>query len=268
MSRTVLALAAIALALSSSTMEGAPARGDRATTNRARVARMIRIPKGTYRPLYARSIDAPRQVGAFWLDRDPVTRGDFLAFVETHPEWRRSRVAAHVADGSAYLADWRSDLDAGDRTSLRLPVTNVSWFAASAYCAARGKRLPTLDEWEYAAAASATERDAVRRPEFIQQLVTTYAARSTGTSTVDAAAVNVYGARGMHDLVWEWVDDFNATSPAHRRHARLGLRDFSCAGAAIGAADASNYPAFLRYAIRAGADARTTLSSMGFRCAA
>ena len=35
-----------------------------------------------------------------------------------------------------------------DPLSRNEPVTNVSWFAAEAYCKARGLRLPTTDQWE------------------------------------------------------------------------------------------------------------------------
>ena len=51
----------------------------------------------------------------------------------------------------------------GRRRSLEagaVPSTQVSWFAARAYCASLGKRLPTVDEWEYAAAASERRTDA------------------------------------------------------------------------------------------------------------
>ena len=32
-------------------------------------------------------------------------------------------------------------------------MTNISWFAAKEYCECQGKRLATLDEWEYVAMA-------------------------------------------------------------------------------------------------------------------
>ncbi len=230
---------------------------------------MVRLPAGSYRPLYGRVGDPPTRVGAFRLDRDPVTRGDFLAFVRQHPSWRRSAVRPLFADRAAYLSNWAGDLDVGDAADARRPVTSVSWFAARAYCRAQGKRLPTVAEWEYVAAADASSRDAAREPLFVQHLVTLYSGRSRHTPEVATGAINAYGVRGLHDLVWEWVDDFNSVLVSDDSRA-VGGRDHSlfCASGAIGAADPSNYPAFLRYAFRAGLTGATTVSALGFRCAA
>ena len=229
---------------------------------------MVALPAGAYRPLYGSAGDAPRRVAAFALDRDPVTRGDFLAFVRAHPEWRRGTVRPTFATRGRYLADWRGDLDAGDAAALRRPVTDVSWFAAKAYCAAQGKRLPTVVEWEYAAAASESTRDAARDPSFIQRLVTRYASRGQSRAPIDAGTRNAYGVRGLHDFGWEWTADFNSVMVSDDSRGVGGRdHDLFCASAAIGAPDPTNYPAFLRYAVRAGLTGRTSLSTLGFRCA-
>jgi formylglycine-generating enzyme len=225
----------------------------------------IAIPAGTYRPLYGSFADPAIRVAAFRIDRDPVTRGDFVAFVRSAPQWRRSVVRSAAPDLSVYLADWNGDLNPGSGEALRRPVTGVSLGAAKAYCAARGKRLPTLAEWEYVAAASEERRDAARNPAFIQRLVSLYAARPRPLPPVERGFTNVYGVRGLHGLAWEWVDDEHA---AHASHGPSRHHDMSCAGAAIGAIDPNNYPAFLRFAIRAGLTGQTTLETLGFRCAA
>ena len=77
----------------------------------------------------------------------------------------------------------------------------------------------------------------------------------------------------MHDLVWEWVADPNDRIAAlhhagmHHGHVKSEAHDMSCAGAAIGASDPRDYPAFLRGAIRAGLTETTRLPTLGFRCA-
>jgi formylglycine-generating enzyme required for sulfatase activity len=227
------------------------------------LAGMAVIPQGSYSPLYATKGAERVSVRKFALDVEPVTRGDFLRFVAANPQWRRSSVGSVKAD-EGYLADWRADLSAGNAADLARPVTSVSRFAAEAYCSARGNRLPTIDEWEYAAAASETKRDASRERKFISRLVEFYTSRSAARPTVvGRSARNVYGVRDLHELTWEWT----SAPAAHGKHGDHEHHMF-CASSAIGAADPSNYPAFMRYAVRSGLTSRTTLRTLGFRCAA
>ena len=243
-----------------------------ARVERAAASRMAMLPAGSYRPLYAPVGTSRVQVAAFAIDRDPVTRGDFLAFVSRHPEWQRGRVRPVFAD-ARYLADWQGAVDAGDAKALRRPVTQVSWFVARAYCASLGKRLPTVDEWEYAAAASEGSSDASTDPSFRARLLALYGAMRGQSSTTTRGFTNVYGVRGLHGVVWEWTLDFNSVVlDDDSRATGSGVdgrdRHLYCASSAIGATDPSDYAAFLRHAVRAGLGARSTTSSVGFRCAA
>lgn len=185
--------------------------------------RMARIPAGTWRPMYGAAV----KVGAFGIDRDPVTRGEYLAW---------SKPGTRVENP-------------------RAPMTEITWSEARGYCLARGARLPTLAEWEYVATVE---------PREFSGIVTRYMTRSAGAA-VETGATNHYGVRGLHDLVWEWVGDPNARIVAMHEH---GAHDLSCAGAALGATDPRDYPAFLRSAFRSGMTETTRLPTLGFRCAA
>ncbi|HSJ65375.1 MAG TPA: formylglycine-generating enzyme family protein [Gemmatimonadaceae bacterium] len=209
----------------------------------ARGAVMVRIPSGSYLPLHG--ADDRQAVNAFALDRDPVTRGEYDAFLRRHPQWRGAATRAMVA------------------ADARQPATGMTWHAARAYCAERGARLPSLAEWEYAAAASETHRDAARDPTFVQRLVTGYATRPRPLPPVDRAWRNAYGVRGLHDLAWEWVADAGH-APDHDGHEAHGAW---CASAALGAADPGNYAAFLRFAVRSRLTPESTMETLGFRCA-
>lgn len=228
---------------------------------------MVAIPSGSYEPLYGVGGTTRTKVGGFHIDRDPVTRSEYLAFVRENPEWQKGKIKPALAN-SHYLSDWDNDTSPGSVISPDAPVTSVSWFAARAYCRSQGKRLPTVAEWEYVAAASQTNRDAARSPVFIQTVLEQYLQRGRTPRPVSGGETNIYGVRGMHGLVAEWVEDFNSVLVSDDSRA-IGSRDHDlfCASAAIGALDPGNYPAFLRYALRAGLSGRSSMTNLGFRCA-
>ncbi len=231
---------------------------------------MVRLPEGSIGRMYTMVGDTTtrQRVQGFWIDRDPVTRGGFLVFVRANPQWRRSTVAGVYAQAATYLRDWRDDLDSGNARARNLPVTWVSWHAAQAFCRDRGLRLPTLAEWEYAAAADETRHDASRDPRFMQHLISLYAQRGRTAVAPRALVPNAWGIRGLHEYGWEWVDDYNSTLVSDDSRG-VGGRDVDavCASAAIGATNPTNYPAFLRAAVRAGLDGNGGMASLGFRCA-
>ena len=229
-------------------------------------AGMARIPAGRYVPLFLNG-RASVQVRAFALDRHPVTRAQYLAFVRANPRWQRGRVAGAFAE-PGYLAAWPGARAVGAGDDARRPVTEVSWFAARAYCAWRGARLPTTDEWEYAALASETSRDASRDAAFVSRLLDLYRRPRPVPPVVGSGFRDAYGVWDLHGVVWEWVLDFNSVLVSDDSRATAG-RDHPlfCAAGVLGATDPNNFPAFLRYGFRAALQGRTTAGSLGFRCA-
>jgi sulfatase modifying factor 1 len=228
-------------------------------------AGMTAIAGGSYKPLYAKDAKA-RVVEAFLMDAVQVTNGEFLEFVKQHPEWRRSKVSRALAD-SNYLSHWAEDLDLGVPNLRDAPVTNVSWFAAKAYCESHGKRLPTQDEWEFVARADAKRADASTDQEYVRELLAWYSRpASESLPTAKQGVRNIHGVRGLHGVVWEWVDDFNSTMIVgdSRGDGSLERRLFCGAGSLL-SADPSNYAAFMRYAFRSSLKGSYSVSSLGFR---
>jgi formylglycine-generating enzyme required for sulfatase activity len=228
---------------------------------------MVRVPAGSYTPLYIEDA-AKRSVAAFYMDVEPVTNTQFLEFVREHPKWRRSQVKRLFAD-SSYLRHWAGDLDLGNHADqiANSPVTNVSWFAVRAYLKAKGKRLPTEDEWEYVACADETRPDASKDPQFVKRLLEWYSKPNPEVlRPVSQSKPNYYGAVAMHGYVWEWVGDFNNAMVTGESRADPGLeRSLFCAGGALGAADPHNYAAFMRYAFRSSLKGNYSVSNLGFR---
>lgn len=268
--------ATVAAVLCALAMVAAGAAAVAGTADRT-VSEMVRIPAGSYVPLYAPApadtgATAGRRVGrrvpvsSFAMDVRPVTNAQYLEFARAHPEWRRSRVRRLLAD-VAYLGHWQGDLDLGAGAPPNSPVVNVSWFAARAYLKARGKRLPTVDEWEYVAAASEKRADASRDSVFLARLRNWYARPTPARlPAVGTTLRNVYGVEDLHGLVWEWTRDFNSALVTGESRADASLeRSLYCGGGAAGAADFENYAAFMRYAFRASLEARYGVANLGFR---
>ncbi|MEO5961185.1 MAG: formylglycine-generating enzyme family protein [Opitutaceae bacterium] len=230
---------------------------------------MVSIPAGSYAPLL-RSKDEPERipVAAFLLDVRPVTNAEFLAFVREHPAWRRSTVSPLFAD-TGYLADWAGDLELGPRAPRDAPVVRVSWFAARAFARTQGKRLPTTAEWERAAAAGFATADSANEPGF-SNLIFAWFARPTPSPLPASGSgrANFFGARDLHGLVWEWVDDFNIAMTTGESRADTGLeRNLFCGAGAVGARDMTDYPAFMRAGLRSSLRANYAVPNLGFRCA-
>ena len=71
----------------------------------------------------------------FLIDETEVTNEGYKQFVDS----TRSQPPNHWRNGSYGIAE------------ATLPVVNVSWYDAKAYCESKGRRLPTEQEWEFAA---------------------------------------------------------------------------------------------------------------------
>ncbi|WGF91655.1 formylglycine-generating enzyme family protein [Aequorivita marisscotiae] len=226
--------------------------------------KMAMVEGGVYLPLYGAEGKTVK-VEPFLMDVHPVTNADYLKFVQENPKWKKSNVKSLFADKS-YLSKWTDDTTF---TGLKdAPVNNVSWFAAKNYCECQGKRLPTMDEWEYAAMANENVPDARKIKAYNQYILNWYETPKTFNQPVGSTFKNYYGIYDLHGLVWEWTQDFNTVliSGESRKDVDKDANLF-CGSAAIGASDLMNYAAFMRYAFRGSMKARYSSQNLGFRCA-
>ena len=143
---------------------------------------------------------------AFYVDRNEVTNEDYLKFVDQ--------------EGHSKPWQWPKGEIAGGEE--RIPVYNVSWEDADAYCAWVGKRLPTEAEWEKAARGGLDRKrfpwgdegmglggyevnDDSLAAKTGKRAHTNY---PFGPSPVGSYPSNEYGLNDMSGNVWEWVDDW------------------------------------------------------------
>ncbi|AMO23938.1 formylglycine-generating enzyme family protein [Ramlibacter solisilvae] len=213
------------------------------------------------------TVSAPVEVKPFAMRRTPVTVAEFAAFVRAHPEWQRGRAPAVLAD-KRYLRQWSTPVAPGNGLHASAPVTEVSWFAAKAFCEAEGARLPTWLEWEYAAAADASRADARSDPAWRRAILAWYEKPAGPALEAVGGPSNAYGVSDMHGLVWEWVDDFNALFIAgdSRTQGDPDKLKF-CGSGALNIIDRDSYAVLMRIALLSSLNAADTTGTLGFRCA-
>ena len=235
----------------------------------AGAADYVRLPGGAFRSVLKYE-DAPgrQKIAPFALMKRPVTNAEFLTFVKADPRWRRDKVARVFADVH-YLEHWDAHAAIGRKALPGQPVVHVSWFAAQAYCKAQGARLPTWSEWEYAAAADETRRDARADPAWRERILSWYSRPNPKVlPRAGLQAPNAYGVQDLHGLVWEWTDDFSAllVSGDNRNQGDADTMKF-CGAGALSMDDPQHYAVLMRVAMLSSLEAANTTGNLGFRCA-
>ena len=194
---------------------------------------MVEIPAGSF----IMGTDLPRtdlqnqpqhvaEVGAFLIDKYPVTNAQYARFV--------------AETGHRPPLHWKGGKMPEGREFH--PVVMVSWFDASRYAAWAGKRLPTEKEWERAARGQDGRRwpwgdrmDPVRLNTYYQVGATTEVLRFPEGASPD-------GVMDMAGNISEWVaDDFmpypGSTAPSELFIAKMPSMPRSPAERSMGVAD-------------------------------
>lgn len=188
------------------------------------VSEMVKIPAGEFimgsdtnpqdnaRPAHWVYLDH------YWIDRYPVTCGQYRKFIEaggyqTRQWWSKAGWQWLQNNPVAKPLYWSEGKEWDDH-----PVYGVSWYEAEAYANFVGKRLPTEAEWEKAA-----------RWNPLTQTSTTYSwgedpphsshgnfdTRIGQTTPVNAypAGESYYGCNDLLGNVWEWTASWFSPYP-------------------------------------------------------
>jgi formylglycine-generating enzyme required for sulfatase activity len=226
---------------------------------------MVFIQSGKYQPLYGAK-NQEVKVNSFLIDVFPVTNQEFKDFIVSHPNWRKSKVKKLFADKN-YMFAWHNDTILPYHLEKNAPITNISWYAAKAYCDCQGKRLPTVDEWEYVAMADESRKDARRKDAFNKQIISQYEKPKTYLNSIGQNPKNVWGVYDLHGLVWEWTSDFNSVMiTGESRNDFETDNNLFCGSESVNSTDLMNYAAFMRYAFRGSIKADYSVQNLGFRC--
>jgi iron(II)-dependent oxidoreductase len=163
------------------------------------------------------------ELDPFWIDVNPVTNEDFVAFIAaggygnraywTEAGWEWVTRAAVSAPKYWTWADdaWQSrSMDRVGPVNPAHPVCHVSYYEAEAFARFAGKRLPTEFEWEAAASWDPSTRSKCSYPWGEQRPTKDLAnidQLSFGPAPVGSYQRNVspLGCYGMIGDVWEWT---------------------------------------------------------------
>jgi sulfatase modifying factor 1 len=180
---------------------------------------MVLIPGGDYWmgrvhsfPLYewgmmqrARLDDRPAHqllIDSFYIDKYEVTNQAYRRYTEQ----TKHKKPWHWKDGGFAEAE------------ARLPVTNVTWNDADAYCRWAGKRLPTEAEWEKAARGGLDRQlfswgnSGITLKGDLAKTTKTgknaHVGVASGPAPVGSYPPNGYGLFDAAGNVWEWTNDW------------------------------------------------------------
>jgi formylglycine-generating enzyme required for sulfatase activity len=178
------------------------------------LARIVNVPGGPFTMGSAALVESdvpnpphPVVLSPYAIGVYPVTNAEYRAYV--------------VATGAREPPSWNTRGFPGDP----LPVVDVSWDDALAYCTWAGGTLPTEAQWEFAARGSQTrafpwgnEEPDDRHAHFAQDW------NSGGPCEVGLhpAGASPFGCQDLAGNVWEWCLD-GWRDDAHM--VRAGMRD-------------------------------------------
>lgn len=174
-------------------------------------------PSGSFAPY---SVQLP----SFGLATTEVTNAQWLRFLQENPQWKPENRDALIAQGLVdedYLVNFKGEAN-------NLPVVQISWYAAQAYCDWLAKRapagysvvLPDESMWEIAARAGINDTQnltATSKQEGVWASPT-----RTGPEAVGSLGTSSTGLFDMLGNVWEWTNDAYRPYPAFAANAFRG----------------------------------------------
>jgi formylglycine-generating enzyme required for sulfatase activity len=181
----------------------------------------------------------------FWLGQTEVTVAAYTKYVGS--------AGAHMPAAPDFNANWKNQ---------GMPIMNIRWDDATAYCGWAGGRLPTEAEWEYAARAGSAE------PRYGPLDEVAWYASNSGTQTheVGQKRANGFGLYDMLGNVWEWVNDwydakYYQSSPSQDPAGPASGQFRVVRGGSWGFT-----PSYVRVSFRVGLYPANGYLNFGFRC--
>jgi serine/threonine-protein kinase len=186
----------------------------------------------------------------FWIGQTPVTVGAYKRFAGATG---RPMPPEPDLAGRALNPGWANEA---------MPIVDVTWDDAQAYCGWMGGRLPTEAEWEFAARGGSTEA----RYGNLDDIA--WYSQNSGYQMHDVAQkrANSFGLYDMLGNVWEWVNDwydqnYYQSSPSQDPSGPANGQYRVPRGGSL-----VSFPRLIRVSVRGRSDPANGDYSSGFRC--
>ena len=230
-------------------------------------------------------------LASYCMDKTKVTVAAFRACVQAH----KCRPPSATVDWKGITpkdkAKWSQFCNWGKRGFDQHPMNCVDWDQATEYCAATGGRLPTEDEWEYAACgnddrifpwgkqppdvtrlnACGGECASMAKERFDENWETMYTGDDGWTSTSPVGnypkGASPFGILDMAGNVWEWTVDIFSVNDQGPGDSPRGPQPNTPYRTIRGGGWNSNAAARVRTASADGNGPDSRNFSVGFRCA-
>jgi formylglycine-generating enzyme required for sulfatase activity len=181
----------------------------------------------------------------FQIGQTPVTVGAYKRFA--------AAIKLHLPDAPVFNNGWTND---------HMPMVNVTWDDAQAYCGWLGGRLPTEAEWEYAARAGSTEA----RYGPIDEIAWYSGDSGNHAHEVAQKRANGFGLYDMLGNVWEWVSDWYDASYYQSSPPQDPPGPASGLGRVLRGGSWMNSSRGVRASVRYRVNPATRTPERGFRC--
>jgi formylglycine-generating enzyme required for sulfatase activity len=181
----------------------------------------------------------------FWIGQTPVTVGAYKRFAEA--------TGRQMPQAPSFNNGW---------TNESMPIVNVDWSDAEAYCQWVGGRLPREAEWEYAARGRTTGA----RYGPIDEVA--WYSDNSGNHAHDAAKKRANGL-GLYDMlgnVWQWMSDWYGGDYYQNSPSQDPLGPTSGLLRLLRGGSWYNGPRDVRASFRGGGDPASGAIDLGFRC--
>ena len=169
---------------------------------------------------YLSSFPHIETVEDFYIMDKEVTRGEYSSFLEENPEWKNDNIDKLIENKLVNI----EYLVSQDLSYKEIPVSNISWHAATAYCrwletklpphmSDYEVRLPTEAEWETAARLN-------------RKNITKTVFKETGAESSESINFSRIGSADLYDTMgnlWEWCE--NWYFPTDSINGSFGLPD-------------------------------------------